>query len=45
MKKTGKGLLRHIVTKIGIKTNQIMCILVVNGKVIPKEKELVKKYC
>ena len=31
-----------IVTKIGIKTNQIMCILVVNGKVIPKEKELVK---
>ena len=40
--KTGKGLLRHIVTKIGIKTNQIMCILVVNGKVIPKEKELVK---
>ena len=40
--KTGKGLLRHIVTKIGIKTNQIMCILVVNGKIIPKEKELVK---
>ena len=40
--KTGKGLIRHIVTKIGIKTNQIMCILVVNGKVIPKEKELVK---
>ncbi len=39
MKKTGKGLLRHIVTKIGIKTNQIMCILlVVNGKSYSKEK-------
>lgn len=40
--KTGKGLVRHIVTKIGIKTNQIMCILVINGKEIPKEKELVE---
>ena len=39
--KTGKGLVRHIVTKIGIKTNEIMCILVINGKEIPKEKELV----
>lgn len=39
--KTGKGLIRHIVTKIGIKTNEIMCVLVINGKQIPKEKELV----
>lgn len=39
--KTQKGLVRHIVTKIGIKTNEIMCILVINGKEIPKEKELV----
>lgn len=29
--KTRKGLLRHIVTKIGIKTNEIMLILVING--------------
>ena len=29
---TGKGLVRHIVTKIGIKTNQIMCIIVINGR-------------
>lgn len=35
-----KGLIRHIVTKIGIKTNEIMCIIVINGKEIPKEKEL-----
>ena len=39
--KTGKGLIRHIVTKIGIKTNEIMCIIVLNGRTIPKEKELV----
>ena len=46
--KTRKGLLRHVVIKIGIKTNEIMCILVINGKQIPKENELVniltKKY-
>ncbi len=41
--KTGKGLVRHIVTKIGIKTKQIMCIIVINGKEIPKEKDLVKQ--
>lgn len=39
--KTEKGLVRHIVTKIGIKTNEIMCIIVINGTKIPKEKELV----
>ena len=38
---TRKGLFRHIVIKVGIKTNQIMCILVVNGKNIPKESELI----
>ena len=41
--KTGKGLIRHIVTKIGIKTNEIMCVLVINGNTIPKEQELVKE--
>ncbi len=39
---TGKGLIRHIVTKIGKKTNEIMCIIVINGTQIPKEKELVE---
>lgn len=39
--KTGKGLFRHIVIKVGIKTNQIMCVLVVNGKNIPKETQLI----
>ena len=40
--KNQKGLVRHIVTKIGVKTNEIMIILVINGKEIPKEKELVE---
>lgn len=39
--KIGKGLIRHIVTKIGIKTDEVMCMIVVNGKKIPKENELV----
>ena len=38
---TGKGLFRHIVIKVGIKTNQIMCVLVVNGKTIPQEALLI----
>ena len=41
--KRGKGLFRHIVIKVGIKTNQIMCVLVINGKSIPKEFELIEK--
>lgn len=40
--KTGKGLIRHIIVKIGVKTNELMCIIVINGNNIPKEKELVK---
>ena len=40
--KTNKGLLRHIVIKIGLKTNEIMCILVINGKSFPNEKDLVQ---
>ena len=41
--KTGKGLFRHIVIKKGIKTNEIMCILVINGKNFSKENELVNE--
>lgn len=40
--KTVKGLFRHIVIKVGIKTNEVMCILAINGSKIPKEDELVK---
>lgn len=41
--KIGKGVLRHIVIKIGIKTNEIMCVLVANEKNIPTERNLVKE--
>lgn len=41
--KTGKGLIRHIVVKVGMKTGQIMCILVINGDSIPNEQNLVKE--
>ena len=41
--KTGQGLLRHIVIKVGMKTNEIMCILVINGKNINHEKKLVEE--
>ena len=40
--KTRKGLVRHIVTKIGKKTNEIMCVIVINGIQMPKENELVE---
>ena len=41
--KTRKGLVRHIVTKIGKRTNEIMVILVINGNEIPDENKLVKE--
>ena len=37
------GILRHIVVKIGKQTNEIMAILVVNGRNLPHEDKLVKK--
>lgn len=40
---TGKGLFRHIVTKVGIKTKEVMCVLVINGKEFKEEKELVNE--
>ena len=36
------GCLRHIVVKVGLRTKQVMCILVTNEKNLPKEKELVQ---
>ena len=38
--KTRKGLLRHIVIKIGFKTREIMVVLVVNGNKLPYTDEL-----
>ena len=38
-----KGLIRHIVIKVGIKTSEIMCVIVINGNKIPNETDLVNK--
>ena len=40
---TGKGLVRHIVVKVGVKTNQIMCIIVINGRNLKNEEDLVNQ--
>lgn len=39
--KTGKGLFRHIVIKVGVYTNEVMCVLVLNGREFKQEKQLV----
>ena len=42
MNKIRNGLMRHIVIKLGLKTKQIMCILVVNGNQFPQERQMVE---
>lgn len=37
-----KGLLRHVVTRVGIKTGDVMVILVINGEKIPFGRELIE---
>ena len=37
------GLARHIMIKVGVKTNEIMCVIVINGTKIPEEQLLVKE--
>lgn len=39
--KTHKGLLRHLVTKVGFSTNEVMVILVTNGMKLPHTDELI----
>lgn len=39
---TGKGLIRHIVTRKGFKTGQVMVCIVVNGEKLPADKALVE---
>ena len=40
-----KGLLRHIIIKVGKYTNQVMCILVLNDSKFDQEQELAKLLC
>jgi len=39
---TGKGLVRHIMTRMGFNTGEVMVVLVINGKNIPHQDKLVK---
>ena len=41
--KEHKGLLRHIVTKIGFGTGEMMVCMVINGNTLPNSDELVKR--
>ncbi len=38
--KTGSGLVRHVMTRVGFRTGQIMVCLVVNGRSLPHSEEL-----
>ncbi len=40
---TGKGLIRHIVTRIGYVTKEVLVCIVINGKSIPKKEKLIEK--
>jgi len=39
--KTGRGLVRHVLTRIGYYTGEIMVCFVINGKKIPHAQELI----
>lgn len=39
---TGKGLVRHVMTRIGFNTGELMVVLVLNGNTLPKQDKLVK---
>lgn len=41
--RTHKGLVRHIMTKVGFKTGEIMVALVINGRELPHSDQLVEK--
>lgn len=40
---SGKGLIRHIVTRVGFNTGEIMVVIVVNGSTLPKSDDLVQR--
>ena len=42
---TGRGLVRHVLIRCGFATGEVMVCLVVNGKKIPHQEELVRRLC
>lgn len=41
--KEGKGLVRHVMARVGHVTGEVMMVMVINGKKIPNHEELVNK--
>ncbi|WP_343208021.1 23S rRNA (uracil(1939)-C(5))-methyltransferase RlmD [Anaerolentibacter hominis] len=41
--KTGKGLVRHIITRVGYSTGEIMVCLVINGSSLPHSEKLTER--
>lgn len=39
--KTGKGLIRHVVTKVGFTTGEVMVVVVTNGRDLPQKEKLI----
>lgn len=40
---TGKGLVRHVMIRVGFRTGQIMVCLIINGRTLPHESKLAEK--
>ncbi|MBM7614186.1 23S rRNA (uracil(1939)-C(5))-methyltransferase RlmD [Alkaliphilus hydrothermalis] len=40
--KTKKGLIRHVVTKVGYQTGEVMVVVITNGKELPHQEQLIK---
>lgn len=43
--KNHSGFVRHILTRVGVHTGEVMVCLVINGKALPHSDELVKRLC
>lgn len=41
--RTGKGLIRHIIGRVGIDSGEVMVVLVINGDRIPKQDKLIQE--
>lgn len=41
--KTGKGVLRHIVTRVGVNTNQFMLMIVTNGESLKNKEKIISE--
>ncbi len=41
--KTGKGVLRHVLTRVSYASNDIMVVIITNGKKLPFKEELIDK--